>query len=60
MQQLSTRMYWHKPAEKKRWFYCIKSNLISTDMHTTYAKKALDYQLMSIVKQNAGGQEQIW
>lgn len=29
-------------------------------MHTAYAKKALDYQLISIVKQNAGGQEQIW
>jgi len=29
-------------------------------MHTTYAKKALDYQLIPIVKQNVGGQEQIW
>lgn len=29
-------------------------------MHTAYAKKALDYQLISIVKQNAGDQEQIW
>lgn len=53
-------VYWHKPAEKKRCFYCSKSNLISIDMHTIYAKKASDYQLISTVKQNAGDQEHKW